>query len=194
MKHAVKQGYLEKNFLEDNSFKAGKNTGESFRPFLPEELTSIFSHEIFSEKNIKTKQNEYSGQIPYFKFWLPILGLYTGARENEIAQLRLEDFGFHGEIPYFKVTPSEETSTKNISSIRPVPIHPDLIKIGLMEYINWLKNCRQRFLFPELTGQRSKGQVVSKWFTRFLKSNCGLINDVPYTKIGFHSSLLQKEV
>lgn len=181
------RGDIEKNWLEKRNIKGNKKHVSTYRPFDKNELEKLFSHPIFSKKNIVIKKNEYNNRVPYFKFWLPILGLYSGARENELAQLRVIDIDLTYEIPYINITTSDETDTKNLSSIRKVPIHPMLINLGFARYKIWLEDSNEKYLFPELVGRYDKGSAVSKWFLRFIKANCNLKNNIPNTQLVFHS-------
>ncbi|MGX9728142.1 MAG: hypothetical protein ACTFAK_12740 [Candidatus Electronema sp. VV] len=89
--YACQCGKLEKNPLKGRRVKS-KEEVEFFRPFSNIELETIFSKEIFSEKEITDGR--------YFKYWMPILGLYTGARINELTQLRLKDIKKENDIYY----------------------------------------------------------------------------------------------
>ncbi len=159
--YACQCGKIEKNLLKGRKVK-------SFRPFSNTELETILSKEIFSEKEISDGR--------YFKYWMPILGLYTGARINELAQLRLKDIKKENEIYYFNIIKSEETSIKNQVSRRYVAFHPDLIKIGLVKYIDWLNNKNEKFLFPEISDDERNGRPLSRWSSRFL-DDCKIYGD-----------------
>lgn len=187
--YACDCGFMKENPIAQNRIIPSPKVGSthSFRPFQYSELEQIFSDDIFTKKQITHKQNEYKGIVPYFKYWLPILGVYCGAREGEIAQLRVKDIQCVDNIHYLKILKSEDTSIKTDSSERSVPLHPDIIKIGFCNYVQWLKNNGQQYLFPELEGRKKKGAPVSKWFVRFLKVNRNVINESQITKIGFHS-------
>jgi len=72
---------------------------------------------------------------------VPLIGLYSGMRLGEIIQLYVVDVKLEDAIYYFNVTPSpsDETgpdvkSVKNLSSIRIVPVHSELIKLGLFVF------------------------------------------------------------
>jgi integrase len=83
-------------------------------------------------------------------FWVTMIALYQGARQNEILQLRCEDIfkergtwviSFHDRF--------ENNSLKTESSVRVVPIHSQLIKLGLL---NWLASIdTDKRLFPSAT-------------------------------------------
>ena len=123
--HAVATGKMEKNWLSGREIKS-KEVVVKRRVFSKEELKVIFSEKMFTEKICY--KNEYS------RFWLPILSLYTGERINEVAQLRACDFKKENYIYYINIIESEYTSVKTKSSIRKIPLHPDLVKIGFVKY------------------------------------------------------------
>ena len=121
-------------------------------PFTQEELQRIFAPELF--ENMKR---------PYH-FWGPLLGLFTGARSNELAQLRLKDFVVEDGIKCIHIVHDANsitpTRTKNEASERHLPIHPTLWGIGLQDYLDDLKSIGADRLFPTLpidaNGKREK--------------------------------------
>ena len=177
--HAVATGKMEKNWLAGREIKS-KEVIVKRRVFSKEELKVIFSEKMFTEKNCY--KNEYS------RFWLPILSLYTGARINEVAQLRVCDFKKETDIYYINITESEHTSVKTKSSIRKIPLHPDLVKIGFVKYCEWMSNKNEMFLFPELHGldQLKPGEKASRAFSTFFK-NLGIAKETEDGKATFHS-------
>lgn len=50
-----------------------------------------------------------------------------------------------------------DKSLKNINSQRQMPIHPELIKLGFLKYVEALKANGQERLFPELKHNEIKG-------------------------------------
>lgn len=107
------------------------------------DLQNIFTHEHF---------NKPWGE----EQWLPLIALYTGARAGEIAFLLKTDVRQEDGIHYLHVQKVDEEgnivkSTKNDNSIRMVPIHPDLIRLGLMDYVT---SCGDA-LFPVVGASKS---------------------------------------
>ncbi len=88
-------------------------------------------------------------------FWIPLLLLYTGARSNEICMLRCADIE-NGFI-HFRNKPEYYQRTKNKKD-RKVPIHSQLLKLGLSEFIDSQKLAGNDRLFHNL--RVSKG---GKW-------------------------------
>ena len=70
---------------------------------------------------------------------MPWIGAYTGARISEICQLRAEDVSKVEDIWCIKILP-EAGLLKTVGSERVVPVHPALIKIGLLEFVGKAKS------------------------------------------------------
>lgn len=128
-------------------------------------------------------------------YWLPLLGLYTGARINEVCQLNpqcdiREEFG----VWFFDFTEDSETdarvtkSLKNKSSKRRVPIHSELLRLGFLGYLEKMKKAGHALLFPQLPPTRGKASgKAEKWFIDFIRET-GLRDDTPGARlVGFHA-------
>ena len=64
-----------------------------------------------------------------------MIAAYSGMRINEIVQLRARDIVQHNNVLCFSINRDDGKSTKNINSIRLVPVHSKLIELGLMEFV-----------------------------------------------------------
>jgi integrase len=135
------------------------------------------------------------------RFFIPWIGAYSGMRLAEISQIHLSDIkkidsseGSAG-IPCFDVNDTGDKALKNVSSRRIVPIHPLLIELGLMEYVEELRakggprlSASARLaasarLWPNLKRtQTGYGQDFGRWFQRWNRQH---ITDHP--KKSFHS-------
>jgi integrase len=83
-------------------------------------------------------------------YWVPLLLYYTGARREEICKLRPDDFRELDGIPYIQIDETETGRVKNDGSVRAIPLHSELIRLGLIKFV---EECRRRgrdVLFPEL--------------------------------------------
>ena len=111
-------------------------------------------------------------------YWLPTLGLFTGARVNELCQLNpqtdiLEDP--ETENWYFWITDKTESDDRITKSVkggepRKVPIHKELIGLGFIEYVKRVQKSGAKLLFPEWTPirRRASGEA-EKWFSQLLR-------------------------
>jgi len=139
------------------------------RPFTDNELSTLFNPETYAQGR---------QQSPYI-YWVPLIGLHSGMRLNEIAQLALADIGLHDGIACFHVTDvggdDDEAAhqrrgkrVKTDAGRRIVPVHDALIHLGLLNYVNALRQDGHSVLFPELIGGRDgPGQPASKHFARY---------------------------
>lgn len=125
-----------------------------------------------------------------WRYWLPLLGRTTGARLEELCQLRVDDFIEQQGIQCIRIDDSREgQNLKNSSSRRILPVHPALISLGLLQHAETVKNNGTDRLFPELEAVRGKlGHAPSKWFGRY-KTKLG-ITDPRKTFHSFRHTLI----
>ena len=94
-------------------------------------------------------------------------------RLNEICQLNVADIEKTDVgTSYFHVradTPDKTLKTE--AGNRRIPVHPELVKIGFLKYVEQIRKQGVAKLFPDLpsssTGYAS--DPVSKWYSRFLQ-------------------------
>jgi integrase len=67
------------------------------------------------------------------KRWVPWLCAYTGARVGELSQLRVQDIAQRTCGPVLRITP--DAGPVKSDKARTVPIHPHLVEMGLLEYV-----------------------------------------------------------
>lgn len=87
-------------------------------------------------------------------YWMPLLAAYTGARQNELAQLYVRDVRqAPGGFYYLSILNDDADDgdgrrVKTVSSRRDVPLHTDLLALGFGAYVGSLPSVGQ--LFPKL--------------------------------------------
>lgn len=126
--------------------------------------------------------------------WAPLIGLYTGARVGELAQLYLRDFEMRGRQPCLLIREdSDGQSLKTEHSRRLVPLHPMLVELGLMAYVKRLRKQGHERLFPDMRidSLAGAGNAISKAWTYYLRQ-LGVEPRREHGRIGFHS--LRKNV
>jgi len=157
--------YVPQNYFEGLSVQSKKVT----RPregFSNEELNQIFDpakYLGYTIRNLKRRTKLTS-------FFVPLIGLHTGMRLEEICQLRLKDISTAGNYDVFKVVISEDTKLKNIQSERIIPIHENLKKLGFLDYCKYLRKLKYERVFYDLEKNRDGyGRNMGRFFTDYLR-------------------------
>ncbi len=162
-KWAQKHGYTDVNYAEGHTVGKDKKPSEERHAFEFHELKLLFE-----------SQEYRNGFEEAYRYWVPLIGLYSGARLEEICQLYIEDIRVDGEIYFFDINDNHDKKLKNKNATRKVPIHPKLIELGFIEYVRNLKLASEQRVFPELKRARDGyGQIPSKWFARY-RERCGI--------------------
>lgn len=177
------------HFNPASGYKRGRSAGAGSRAqddrqtFEPDELERIFSQDWFT-RGAGTIRNGSTHWRPHY-YWLPLLGLLTGGRINELSQLYLDDirrsetgqwyldFNLDGD----KVEDVPDKSLKTVNAVRVVPLHAELVRLGLPEYVERLRRAGHTRLFPELKRDPVKGygKPAGSWFNeRFLGHRLGI--------------------
>lgn len=144
-----------------------------------EELTRLFHSKQYLD--IGHKQPSH--------YWVPLLALFTGARQSELCQLYKTDI-FRDKDTGIWVIYINLEGDKNLKKryhSRHIPIHPTLIKLGFLEYVNSLDHER---VFPDLPKKRDGyGQKFSRWFcdTYINEKNCNTRKNTSDPDGVFHS-------
>lgn len=158
---------LKRRQLIDQNPAAGvaldvpKSAEKPRKPYKLEHLRLIFSQPVFTS-GFRPKRG--AGEAMY---WLPLIALYSGARIEEIGQLRVKDLRLEDGIWVFDfVADGDETSLKTVSSERMVPIHRDLIERGLLKERDRQIAAGETRLFPALQKNREGKYTAmfSKWW------------------------------
>ncbi|MFC4258537.1 tyrosine-type recombinase/integrase [Marinobacter lacisalsi] len=152
--------YISRNPAQNLSERGKKRKSAERSPFTDDQLKKLFHPDVF-RPDAFTKAYQY---------WLPLLGLYTGARITELAQLRPQDITSHNDIPCIHFTP-HAGPLKTAASERMTPIHSKLITLGFVDFAKRAKQKGQPRLFPEAKTSSAPnfGHNPSKWFGRFLR-------------------------
>jgi len=174
LSHATKQRIINFNPAEAVILEKDEvYSNEKRSAFTTDNLKSIFETPHFHNHDWKKGQ----GRNEPYRFWLPLIALFTGARLGEICQLKTSDIFQVDNIWIFNITNEFDKATgkkikkvKNKNSLRKIPISQQLIDIGILKFVTNLKNGA---LFPELNTKQNGIDAAQKWVNNFLK-RCGV--------------------
>ncbi|MFL9940374.1 site-specific integrase [Paraburkholderia graminis] len=130
-----------------------KQQVESYRDFTDDDLKLIFDKEPY---------RAFMNKPDYH--WLPFLALYTGARVEELASLKLSQIRHESGVWYFEIE-----QAKNRNSIRKIPLHKAIERSGFLAYVEGLRTQNKEMLFPHLKdGKNGYSKNMSRRFGQYL--------------------------
>ena len=135
-------------------------------PYDPEDLKVIFNSPVYRDGE---RPRAGGGEAAK---WLPLIALFSGARLEEIGQSLVADVKNDDGVHYLDINTLDRQAgkrVKNLSSRRKLPLHPELLGCGLLDYVEARRRAGDKRLFPELRPSVS-GQVTgnwSKWWGRY---------------------------
>jgi len=111
------------------------------------------------------------------RYWVPLLGMYTGARLNELCQIHTDDVYELDGVLILDINDTDQSKThkqlKNQASSRIIPVHPELLKLGFGDFVRERQSKTPPAcpLFKDLTYRKNQGYrgKTSHWFNHVLK-------------------------
>jgi integrase len=192
---AVRSGWMTTNPADDTMPKPKKKRKPRVE-FKADDIAVMFSRPMFTgfagRANPGYRQTPGDQVVRDAKFWLPILGLFTGARLEEIGSTRVSEVRREGDIWFIDLVERGDDeddirTVKNANSRRRIPLHEKLIDLGFIEHVKSLP--ADGWLFPELTGREGKRTVYfGKWWGRWCERNAPVAGQgIDDSKKPFHS-------
>src|SRR5262249_2566450 len=137
------------NPFEDQRRKAA---GEKREAFADAEIAQLFAA---LPVEVSPRKHSPESALP----WAVRIAAYTGMRLEEIAQLTAADVQTRGSnggtVVVFDIHNGDTAHhLKNDSSARAIPVHSELVRAGLLDYIKALP--KDGLLFPGLKRRASK--------------------------------------
>ena len=173
---AARLGFQDQGFpplltVEGIAYTGNRKVGErKQRAFKPEELKRLF-------EGPEIRRIADDPDLAHC-YWLPHLGLFTGARVNELCQLNPQTDILRDEesgIWYLWITADTEADPRIVKSVktgdsRMVPMHQKLLDLGFLQYVDRVKRGGAKLLFPNWkpVNKRASGDAED-WFRQFLR-------------------------
>jgi integrase len=143
-------------------------------PFDAKDLKAIFNDPLFTKHELPDGARGDAG------VWLPLLALFAGARQAEVAGLRASDItqeaGLRSSVIRIVADQKAGRRLKSKPSERIVPVHPQLVKLGFLKYVAKRHTEGERaWLFPTVAPSVRGGRSAwSKWWNRYLSEHIGI--------------------
>lgn len=159
--------------MVDDMFIKLDRTKPKRAPFSDEQLKRLFGSPLFRGCLSDTAEHKPGNfAIRDWRYWLPLIALFSGMRLGEIAQLLVDDVqDMHGIWVMHVTTDGDDAKKlKTVGSERIVPVHSELIALGLLDYHKRIREAGHKRLFPEIKPD-SRGfmsGVPSKFLNTYL--------------------------
>ena len=182
----VNNGYCNTNPFTGMKIKQKKSIRDDRDRFTEQEIKDMFSKHNYLHLTQVEKDS-------YSKYWVPLIGVFTGMRCGEICSLYLDNIKeITGNkrnkrwcIDILEEPNRPEKRLKTQSSRRIVPIHDTLLDLGFIDFIKLLKKDPERKrVFEELEYREGTySRSISRFWNRRYLPLLGIKTD----KNGFHS-------
>ncbi len=197
---AAENGHLEANPAKGITIKVAKKSKDKRQPFGTDDLNAIMAGPVHAggERPLSGR-----GEAAY---WLPLLALYSGARLEEMAQLRPHDVAQHSYpdgggqartgwfIKIIEADGEDGTTVKTEGSERMVPVHPLLEQLGFVAFVEAQQKAGHARLF-HLLKPGAYGRLGNKWgewWSRYMRKTIG-ITDKRFVFHSFRHMLIAAE-
>jgi integrase len=144
---------------------------ESDRELTIADLKLVFGSPVFTQGE---RSEGGKGEAAY---WLPLLALFTGARRGELAGLTVADVVIDETTAHpviiLREDESRSRSLKTPGSARTIPLHPELIRLGFVQFADERRRTARdkAWLFPEIAPDCKGGvSAWTKWFSRYIRA------------------------
>ncbi len=132
------------------------------RPWSLEQLQTLTAKPLFVSYQLPNDWHA-GGDAAY---WIPLLGIFSGARVGELCQLGPDDIETIDGVPSLLITDvGDEKTVKTEAARRTVPVHSELIRLGFLDYAKAIKALKSKSLWPALRLAPTKpSNYFSAWF------------------------------
>ena len=167
-------GYRVLNFMKSWT-KIEEDYADPKRvPWTPEHLKTMYSLPLWQGgggPNERIKASSVTRVYQDAAYWLPLFGTYMGVAREEGAGFEGVDFNFDCDVPYVLVQANMTRSKdggitkgglKRKARHRVMPLHPQLLRLGIQRYVEAIEAEGHSMIFPELYLPEAKYARPSK--------------------------------
>lgn len=162
---AVRMEWARRNYIKDWPLTRVQSDRDEWQA---SELVKLFDDPLFTAYELPQVFNSGNDGA----YWLPLLGLYTGARIAELAQLHTDDVMQQegdGWVLSLKPDGKKGQRVKNRQSVRLVPVHSELVRLGFIDYWQAMQDGRPGALWPAWGASKlnAAGGRATGWFSKY---------------------------
>lgn len=146
---AERHGYAPHTLFDGMKVAKAKNSDTERKPFSPEQARLIYT-ELTENPSGHVRKDSHK--------WGMLLGMFTGARLNEICQLDIADVQLDGDTWFLNITDEGDDNkrVKTKAGRRKVPLHSELIRLGFLDFVESRRKGVR--LFPDYSYNANGGK------------------------------------
>jgi integrase len=167
---AMKNGHVEGNLFAGT--RVGKFNSKAVpkrQAYKPDALKAVY-REVTENSLGLVKAESHK--------WATLIAMFTGARLNEICQLEVADIQQQDGIWFFHLIDEGDSNKKfkSAAALRKVPMHNELVQLGLLDYRSRMEAQRKTRMFPDYTfcAKNGYGRALGRWFNATLTPVLGI--------------------
>ena len=184
--------YVSENVFKSQSIRVNPVKRKDRRgEFTEDDLHLIFNPKTYLPA-IFDNPTGRENTIQYPHYFVPILGVLTGCRLEELCMMRTEHIKKVNGVWVYCIREEgeygeEKTTVKNPYSERDIPLHPVLVEtLGFVRYVKHIKKLGHERVFHELTQVAGRySHNFGRFFNEKYLKKIGLKNGG--RKLSFHS-------
>ncbi|MEL7179668.1 MAG: site-specific integrase [Pseudomonadota bacterium] len=153
---AQRHGYAEEKLFAGMKVAKAKKSPNQRKPFSSDQTQKMYVELTQNGSGLVRKESHK---------WGMLLGMYTGARLNEICQLHIADVQQQDGIWFLNITDDgdETKSIKSEAGKRKVPLHSKLIEDGFLEFVESRKSSERLFPDYSFNVNGGYGRNLGRW-------------------------------
>lgn len=159
--YAVTENLIAHHLAKGLSLPEPPRSGED-KAYSIDQLNIIFSGDFFLRFKEEGREDQFTPNHPERPcyFWAPLIGLFHGMRSGEILQIKTANIFEKDGVPVFKT----EGEVKNHRAYRIVPLHPQLIQLGFLTYVDSVRRAGYDYIFPDAINATTG--KLSSWYQK----------------------------
>ncbi|WP_235047562.1 tyrosine-type recombinase/integrase [Limimaricola cinnabarinus] len=153
---AERHGHSPHTLFEGMKVKKDKASESERRPFTPNQARLIYTELTDNPSGLVRKDSHK---------WGMLLGMFTGARLNEICQLDIADVKQDGDTWFLNITDEgdDNKSVKSNAGRRKVPLHSELIRLDFLDFVDSRRNGTRLFPDYSYSANGGYGRNLGRW-------------------------------
>lgn len=164
---AERNGHAPNKLFDGMKVPKAKHSETEVKPFARVQTQQIFTELTNNPAGLVRKESHK---------WGALLGMFTGARLNEICQLDIADIQQQDGIWFLNITDEGDgnKTVKAKASRRKVPLHTELIRLGFIDFVDSRRTGKRLFPDYSYNSNGGYGRSLGRWYNESFMPKLGI--------------------